>query len=123
MDYVRVEEVLEISGRVLGSAHALRDAGLLDSAVHRPQQTIFEDDAYPTVWEKAAALMHSLARNHAFVDGNKRTALVATLLFLSRNGVNVDGQDDGQLIALVMGVAEGLTDVSGLAAQLKELFG
>jgi len=56
----------------------LRDFGLLDSAVMRPQASAFGDDAYPTIHEKAAALLHGLARNHPFVDGNKRTAWAAT---------------------------------------------
>jgi death on curing protein len=59
----------------------LRDFGLLESAVLRPQATTFGDDAYPTLHEKAAALLHSLARNHPFVDGNKRTARAATTVF------------------------------------------
>lgn len=59
----------------------LRDFGLLDSAVMRPQASAFGEDAYPTLHEKAAALLHGLARNHPFVDANKCTAWAATSVF------------------------------------------
>ena len=86
MRYLTIEEVLEINAEVMGGRHALRDRGLLDSAVARPQASAFGADAYPDLVSKAAALLHSLIMNHAFVDGNKRTAVLATLVFLDLNG-------------------------------------
>jgi death-on-curing protein len=86
MRYLTVEEVLEINAEVMGGRHALRDLGLLESAVARPQASAFGADAYPDLASKAAALLHSLVLNHAFVDGNKRTAVLATLVFLDLNG-------------------------------------
>jgi death-on-curing protein len=86
MRYLTVEEVLEINAEVIGGGHALRDLGLLESAVARPQASAFGADAYPDLASKAAALLHSLVLNHAFVDGNKRTAVLSTLVFLDLNG-------------------------------------
>jgi len=76
--YLTVEEVLEINAEVMGGKHTLRDRGLLESAVARPQASAFGVDAYPDLASKAAALLHSLILNHAFVDGNKRTAVLST---------------------------------------------
>jgi death on curing protein len=99
----------------------LRDYGLLEAAVLRPQSTAFGEDAYPTLHEKAAALLHSLARNHPFVDGNKRTAWAATAVFYEINGHSIQpGIDPGRVVGLVVDVAEGLTDVPNIAAVLKE---
>ena len=86
MRYLTVEQVLEINAEVMGGEHTLRDRGLLESAVARPQASAFGVDAYPDLAGKAAALLHSLILNHAFVDGNKRTAVLATLVFLDLNG-------------------------------------
>ena len=86
MRYLTVEEVLEINAEVMGEGHALRDLGLLESTVARPQASAFGVDAYPDLASKAAALLHSLVLNHAFVDGNKRTAVLSTLVFPDLNG-------------------------------------
>ncbi len=89
MRYLLMDEVLYVHTAMIaeyGGTHGLRDVGLLESAVQRPQQTFGAKDLYPTVWLKAAALYHSLTLNHAFVDGNKRTAITATALFLRWNG-------------------------------------
>jgi len=95
------------------------DFGLLGSAVMRPQQTVGGQDAYPGVHLKAAALMHSLARNHPFVDGNKRTAAVAALTFCLINGQMIR-MDDSDLIALTLDVAEGQLDVPTIAKRLED---
>lgn len=87
--YLSAQQVLFIHARLIaetGGAHGVRDLGLLESAVARPWATFAGEDLYPSLFEKAVALMESLILNHAFVDGNKRTAVAATALFLSRNG-------------------------------------
>jgi death-on-curing protein len=89
MRYLTVEEVLEINSEVMGGGHALRDLGLLESAVARPQASAFGIDAYPDLASKAAALLHSLVLNHAFVDGNNRFPLFYTVPF--RLSTNVRG--------------------------------
>jgi death-on-curing protein len=97
----------------------LRDLGLLESALLRPQATAFGEDAYPTLHEKAAALLYSLTRNHPFVDGNKRTAWAATAVFYQINGYIIFAED-GHIVGLVVDVAEGLLDVPFIASVLKD---
>ena len=82
MRYLTVEEVAQINADLTG-ASLLRDPGLLASAVGRPAQTVLGDDAYPDLYTKVAALFESLACNHAFTDGNKRTAVVAAIHMLN----------------------------------------
>ena len=69
-----------------GGSHGLRDIALLESAVYRSQATFGGIDLYPSIFEKAGALVHSLLLNHPFVDGNKRTAIASMLVFLEING-------------------------------------
>jgi death-on-curing protein len=96
----------------------VRDYGLLESAVARPQATAFGADAYPDLDAKAAALLHSLARSHALVDGNKRLALAAVIAFSGVNGRTLTLTND-QAYDLVMDVAAGnLDSVSDITAQL-----
>ena len=87
--YLTVQQVLFIHARLIdttGGDHGLRDLGLLESAVARPQATFDGKDLYPDLFQKTAALMESLAQNHPFVDGNKRTAITAAAMFLLKNG-------------------------------------
>lgn len=84
----------------------------------RPQTSVFGDDAYPTIHDKAAALLHSLARNHPFVDGNKRTAWAAASTFYRINAYTIH-VGDGEVIALMVDIAEGQLDVLNIAAILK----
>ncbi|WP_435176921.1 type II toxin-antitoxin system death-on-curing family toxin [Actinacidiphila sp. bgisy145] len=84
--YLQIDEVLAIARAVNGTDHSVRDMGLLVSAVERPRTDAFGVELYPALHEKAAALMHSVARNHALIDGNKRTAWLAMRVFLRFNG-------------------------------------
>jgi death-on-curing protein len=117
--YLTLPELLHIAERVLGSGPPVRDVGLLESAVARPQATAFGADAYPDLDGKTAALLHSLARNHALVDGNKRLALAALIAFYGVNGhrltlTNDDAHD------LVIDVATGhLDSVEEIAGRLR----
>jgi death on curing protein len=77
LDYLSVDDLLEIAAGVMGEV-VVRDHGLLASAAARPRMSAFGEDAYPRFAGKAAALMHAVARNHALVDGNKRLAWAAT---------------------------------------------
>jgi death-on-curing protein len=81
------KDVLSVADRF---ATVLADVGLLDAAVARPQAAVGGDDAYPTIWDKAGALLHSLAANQQFIDGNKRVAWNAMELFLDLNGYEID---------------------------------
>ncbi|MFI6454432.1 type II toxin-antitoxin system death-on-curing family toxin [Streptosporangium amethystogenes] len=114
-----VEQVLDLAELAIGATPELRDLGLLDSAVHRPQASMFGQEAYPDLFAKAAALLHSLAANHPFVDGNKRVAWVATVVFLAWNGRAIDTGDD-EAYDLVIAVASGkLTEVDEIADVLR----
>lgn len=120
--FLSTADVLNVAQDILGDgAVGVRDIGLLESAVLRPQTTVFGEDAYPSLLEKAAALLHSLASNHALLDGNKRTALVSTLLFLQANGVDAGQLDEDDGLALVLEVAQGLSDVDEIAVRLRDL--
>ncbi len=106
--YLTVEQALRIARAAVGPVY-VRDIGLLEAAVHRPRTTVFGQDAYPDLVTKAAALLHSLARNHPLVDGNKRLAWLATYVFLAKNGVMLAADDD-PAYDLVVGVASGAID-------------
>ncbi|MEU7766466.1 Fic family protein [Nocardia sp. NPDC049190] len=122
MEYLTLPELLNLAER-LGTP-AVRDYGLLDSALARPQSTVFGQDAYPDVWQKAAALMESIARNHGLVDGNKRLAWYASWVFLQINGHRLDGRfdvDDAELF--VLEVCQGALDVPAIAEHLAKFGG
>jgi death-on-curing protein len=109
MIFLDLEDLLHVARRTLGPEPAVRDHGLLESALARPQACAFGEDAYGTLEEKAAALLHSLARNHALVDGNKRLGLAATIAFLGINGWQLRLSND-DAYDLVMAVATGRMD-------------
>lgn len=113
IDYLSVEDLLEIAAGVMDQV-ALRDAGLLAAAAGRPQVTVFGDDAYPTFTDKAAALLHSLVRNHALVDGNKRLAWSATRVFCLMNGHDLTYTVD-EAEELILSAASGQLDVPDIA--------
>jgi death-on-curing protein len=116
--YLTTEQALRIARRAIEGPVEVRDIGLLDAAVHRPRASVLGQDAYPDLMTKAAALLHSLARNHPLVDGNKRLAWLATYVFCAKNGVELDPSDD-DAHALVMSVAAGdLSDVAEIASAL-----
>jgi death on curing protein len=107
--YLTLPELLHVARRVLGAEPAVRDIGLLESALARPQATAFGADAYPDLHAKAAALLHSLARNHGLVDGNKRLALAGVIAFYGVNGLRLTLTND-EAYELVVAVADGTLD-------------
>jgi death on curing protein len=116
--YLTVEQALRIARASVGGPIEVRDVGLLESAVNRPRASVFGHDAYPDLLTKAGALLHSLARNHPLVDGNKRLAWLATWVFLAKNGAILDPDDDAAY-ELVVDVAAGvIDDVEEIAARL-----
>ena len=93
MKYLTAEQALFIHSRLIdetGGSHGIRDLGLLQSAIARPMATFGGEDLYPDIFQKAAALMESLIKNHPFIDGNKRTAISSTGLFLRVNGYSLE---------------------------------
>jgi death-on-curing protein len=117
--YLTLAELLHVAERTLGPDYAVRDYGLLEAAVARPQATVFGKDAYPDLDSKAAALLHSVARNHALIDGNKRLALTSVIAFYGLNGRRLTLTNDAAY-DLVMAVAAGEVDsVDEIAAVLR----
>lgn len=117
-DFLTLADLLEIAGATIGDV-AVRDFGLLESALARPQTTVFGDLAYPSLLEQAAALMHSLARNHALVDGNKRLAWSAMRTMLLLNGTDVEYEVDAAE-SFVLDVARGALDVAAITGWLRD---
>lgn len=110
MQYLTAEEVARINVSFVGEGKLL-DAGLLSSAVGRPQATFGGEDAYATLFEKVAALFESLVLNHAFLDGNKRTAVVAAIHMLNWNGYYLNAPQE-DVIDLAIGIVERTMDLA-----------
>ena len=121
--YLTVDEATAIAEVAFGGRPPeARAPGLLASAVHRPRARMFGTAAYDDLHGQAAALPHALAANHPLVDGNKRTAWLATAAFLALNGVDLAGADQDTAYALVAAVASGAeAEVEGIAGRLREL--
>lgn len=117
MIFLDLEDLLHIAGRIL-PAFEVRDVGLLEASTALPLATAFGEDAYPSIHHKASALLHSIVRNHALVDGNERLGLAAVISFYGLNGWRLTLTNE-EAYDLVMGVASGqLDDVEGIAWQL-----
>ncbi|MFE7370297.1 type II toxin-antitoxin system death-on-curing family toxin [Streptomyces anulatus] len=123
MKYLTVQEVLDLAELACGGQQvAVRDLGLLSSAVHRPQSQMFGVEAYTDLFQKAAGLLQSLAVNHPLVDGNKRMAWMSTVVFLDINGTDMVEVDQDEAYKLVIEVAMGsLEDVDRIAERLRAL--
>ena len=119
MIFLELEDLLHVAQRALGAAPVVRDHGLLESALGRPRATAFGQDAYAGIHEKAAALLHSLARNHALGDGDKRLALAATIAFYAINGLRLTLTNDEAYDLIVSVAIATLDDVPVIAAVLK----
>jgi death-on-curing protein len=118
--YLTLPDLLYVAQRAIGEAPAVRDSGLLDAAVARARASAFGVDAYGNLAEKAAALVHSIARNHALVDGNKRLALAATIAFLGVNGRRLTMTND-EAYDFIIEISTGqLDDVRAIAERLRE---
>jgi death-on-curing protein len=115
-EYLGIEDTLLMVRRL--GVGPVRDIGLLDAAMGRPRSTVFGKEAYPTLALKAAALLHSLAKSHPLVDGNKRLAWLATTVFLELNGHGT-ALDDEAAFRLVWDVAAGDHLVEDIALGLQ----
>jgi death-on-curing protein len=117
--FLDVEDLVYIAERATGSPVEVRDIGLLESAAARPRASAFGAEAYPTVHQKVAALLHSIVRNHALVDGNKRLGLAAVIVFYGVNGHRLTMGNE-EAYDCVMAVATGtLDDVDDIARRLE----
>jgi death-on-curing protein len=116
-DYLDLDDLLDIARVAVGEDVLVGDYGLLESALARPRASVFGQDAYPDLHLKAAALLHSLARNHALVDGNKRLTWTACRTLLAINGHWISAPEDDRF-EFVIRVATGALDVNMIAEQL-----
>lgn len=123
MRHLTLEEVRTVHALVVeqfGGAPGERDAAGLQGALSQPGAEYFGKPLHPTVAEQAASYLYGLCQAHAFTDGNKRTAVFCALVFLQLNGYRLKASDD-ELFELVVGVAKGQVDKSGLAERLEPL--
>ncbi|HEU0205571.1 MAG TPA: Fic family protein [Pseudolysinimonas sp.] len=112
VEYLQLEDLLQLASD-LGDL-VVRDLGLLEAAVQRPQTTLYGKEAYPGIPEKAAVLLESLTRNHALVDGNKGLGWLAVVVFLDLNGLTLEAPDD-DAYDLVIAASTGALDYSRVA--------
>ena len=122
MQYLSAQEVLILHARVIeetGGLHGVRDVSLLESACGRPKAGFGGSELYKTLFQKAVALLHSLASNHPFLDGNKRTAAIAAARVLYINGYDLEVSQKS-LVAFMINVAIGKLDVVDIAEWLKK---
>lgn len=122
MKYLSAEQVLLIHSRLIdetGGSHGIRDLGLLQSAIARPMATFGGEDLYPDLFQKAAALMESLIKNHPFIDGNKRTAISSTGLFLRINGYVLE-TSQGEFEDFTLKMATGKISIDDAAEWFKQ---
>jgi death-on-curing protein len=120
--YLTTAQVLFVHARLIaetGGAAGVRDLGLLESAIARPQATFDGRDLYPGLYSKAAALMAGVVNNHPFVDGNKRVGITAAALFLVRNGLRLNADND-EVERFALQVAQGRLAVEEMAGWFAE---
>ncbi|MGI8664141.1 MAG: type II toxin-antitoxin system death-on-curing family toxin [Acidimicrobiales bacterium] len=120
-EYLDTDDLVDLAVGLLGDPPPIRDLGLLGSAAARPQATAFGADAYPDLSTKAAALLHSIVKNHALVDGNKRLGWLATSVFLEINGIQVTHVSNDAVYDFVICVTTGRQEIAGIAAELRLL--
>jgi death-on-curing protein len=115
IEYLSLEDLLSLISDL--RTGPVRDIGLLDSAAHRPTTSLFGEDAYESLDEKAAVLLESIVNNHALVDGNKRLGWLAVVVFYGLNGVDLNAPDDAAY-ELVMTVASARMPYADVARRL-----
>ncbi|MCB0931412.1 MAG: type II toxin-antitoxin system death-on-curing family toxin [Mycobacterium sp.] len=118
IEYLALDDVLALTAR---AGFTIADYGLVESALARPQASVFGEDAYPTIHQKAAALLQSLATNHALADGNKRTAWAATRLFYGLNRYCIAASQDERFELIIAVATRELDTVNTIAAKLARI--
>jgi death on curing protein len=118
-EYLELDDLLDIAREAVGADVMVGDYGLLESALARPRASVFGQDAYPDLCLKAAGLLHSLARNHALVDGNKRLAWTACRTFLAINGHWISAPEDDRFEFVIQVATGALPDLDKIAEQLR----
>lgn len=118
-EYLDLDDLVEIARHAVTGSVVVRDYGLLESALARPRAWVFGQEAYADLHHKAAALLHSLARNHALVDGNKRLAWTACLTFLAINGHRIRATEDERFDFVIRVATGSEQDLDKVAEQLR----
>jgi death-on-curing protein len=118
-EYLDFDDLLDIARQAVGDDVVVEDYGLLESALARPRASVFGEDAYPDLHLKAAALLHSLARNHALVDGNKRLGWTACRTFLAINGQWISAPEDDRFKFVIRFATGALRDLDTIAERLR----
>jgi len=121
VEFLELDDLIDLARALLGDPPPIRDVGLLGSAAARPQTTVFGQDAYPELVEKAAALLQSIVNNHPLVDGNKRLGWLATAVFLEINGINASDIGNDAVYDLVIWVASTNPDLDEISRRLRTL--
>ncbi len=127
MVYLGLDEVLAIACKVLklevDALVRVTDLGLADSAIARPGASFGGEEFYPSIEAKAASLLYGIARNHAFIDGNKRVSVLATLQFLNANGYDLDLSPADEAFKTVVQVASGSLSLEDLTVWIQDRIG
>jgi death on curing protein len=118
-EYLDLDDVIDVARAAVGRDVVVADYGLVESALARPRASVFGEDAYPDLHVKAATLLHSLLRNHALVDGNKRLAWTACRTFLAINGQWISAPEDDRFDFVVRVAAGTVRDLDEIATQLR----
>jgi death-on-curing protein len=122
MKFLQIKDILLLHNMVIdatGGSHGLSDLGLLESAVGRMSASYDGEDLYPTIFLKAAALLHSLLMNHPFVDGNKRTAMYSSMTFLELNGYTMIAEQES-VVKFALQVENDKLEVDEIASWLEK---
>lgn len=119
VEYLSLDDLIELTILLMGEPAPIRDVGLLGAAAARPMATAFGEEAYGNIRLKAAALLQSIAKNHALIDGNKRLAWLATAVFLDLNGEDPTALSNDAVYDLIIGIAGGSFEVEEIAEQLR----
>ena len=123
MIYLSFEQIIELHDVLIekfGGLRGIRERGLLESALAAPMMAVFGEELHKTVYNKAAAYLFYIAKNHAFLDGNKRTAAGAALAFLRTNG-KPPRYDVDNFLEFIVSVAEGQADLEAIANYLEKI--
>lgn len=121
IQFLDLEDLIELARRLMGDPPPIGDYGLLDSAAARPRTTVFGEDAYPDLFTKAAALLDSIVKNHALIDGNKRLGWLATAVFLEINGIAVTQAVNDDVYDFVINIAANNPALTEIADGLRRL--
>lgn len=123
MIYLSLEQIIELHDALIekfGGLIGIRERGLLESAVAAPMMAVFGEELHKTIYNKAAAYLFYIAKNHAFLDGNKRTAAAAALAFFRANG-KFTKYDADEFLEFVVSVAEGQADLDAISNYFRKI--